>query len=145
MKKTILIIFALIIVVGAYTCLPKYYFSPSVECTAEGTFTGSGDPLSADNQEILREKIRSNTPENFRYYFKTFVEEASNTYMITNFRNDSSCFDIKMLVDKWDRLGGMRKNNGKGYPKELYSLKWKVQTINGKEEVVYSDMHRIID
>lgn len=145
MNKIILLVIAAILILGAYTCFPKYYFTPSAECTAEGMLIENGDPLIARNQQILRNKIRTQTPTDFRYYFKTFVDEGSTTYMITNFRNDSLCFDIKMLVDNWDRLGGMRRNNGKGYPKELYNLQWIIQNLDGKEEVIYSDMHRIID
>lgn len=145
MKKIILFTFTLLIILGAYTCFPKHYFSSTVECVSEGRLTENGDPLNSDNQQILREEIRNSTPENFRYYFKTFVEEASKTYMITNFRNDSLCFDIKILVDKWDRLAGMRRTNGKGYPNELYNLKWEIKNRNGREEVVYLDMHKIID
>jgi len=145
MKKIILFSLALILIIGAYTCFPKHYFSPTVKCSAEGILILNGDPLSTGNQQILRGKIRDHASTDFRYYFKTFEEEESRTYMITNFRNDSLCFDIKILVDKWDRLEGMRRKNGKAYPKELYNLKWELKNIAGKEEVVYLDMHRIID
>ncbi len=134
-----------IILLGAYTYFPEHYFTAAVECSETGMVIESGDPLTTENQQILMEKIRTQSSEDFRYYFKTFVEEGGATYMITNFRNDSFCFDIKMLVDKWNRLGGMLRTNGKGYPDELYNLKWEIVNIDGKEEVAYLDMHKIID
>lgn len=145
MRKIILLVFALILLVGAYTCFPKYYFTPTVECSSKGMLMENENPLTIENQQILRKKISTHASSDFRYYFKTFVEEGSATYLITNFRNDSFCFDIKMFVDKWDRLGGMRRTNGKGYPNELYNLEWELENINGKEEVVYLDMHKILD
>jgi len=71
--------------------------------------------------------------------------EEEKTYMVLNFRNKKECFDVKMLVEKWDILTGMRLANGKSYPEELYDLKWEVTEMYGVEEVVYLDMHWIVD
>ena len=65
--------------------------------------------------------------------------------MVLDFRNDTNCFKVRMLVDKWDKLGGMRKVNGQSYPKELMNVKWSIEKRNRSKEVVYNDMSSIID
>lgn len=89
--------------------------------------------------------LQNKSPVDFRYFFKTFQEEGNHTFMITNFRNKESCFDIKVLVNKWDKLAGMKRTNGVSYPRELYDLKWEIKLINGEKFVEYIDMHKIID
>ena len=92
--------------------------------------------------------IKTKAPTDFRYFFKTFLEEADKSYMITNFRNKESCFDVKVLIEEWysgHLLAGMHRTNGVAYPKELYDLKWDLKIINQQEEIVYLTMHRIID
>ena len=125
--------------------LPEHYWSPAPECQNREERFNDESSISAENQTLLREKIRNQQPKNYRYFFETFIEEGEHTYMITNFRNEVDCFDIKLLVTKWDKLAGMHRVNGKAYPKELYDLQWTVKTVNSREEVVYIDMHRIID
>lgn len=139
------LLFFLILFLANSCDLPEHYFVSAPECIAENEMLQTGDPLTAENQQFLRDSLRNKSPKDFRYFFKTFEEEARNTYMITNFRNDTTCFDIKILVDNWDKLAGMRRVNGKAYPKELYDLKWQITNVSGQEEVVYIDMHDIID
>ena len=135
----------LLVLITVSSCdLPEHYFTSSPECTDEKAIV-EGDALTTENQGILRETIKGKTPKVYRYFFEIFVEEGDNTYMITNFRNEEACFSMKILVDKWDKLEGMRQANGEAYPKELYDLEWELKTVNGQEEVVYIDMHRIID
>lgn len=124
---------------------PEHYFSPVPECNAGAPNRDKGDELTEASQKLLIKKISKNKPEDYRYFFKTFVEEGDNTYMITNFRNKESCFDVKILVENWDKLIGMKRTNGRSYPEELFDLKWVIELRNGNEEVIYKDMHRIID
>jgi len=84
-------------------------------------------------------------PEDYRYFFITFLEEKEGTFMLVNFRNEKSCFDVKMYVDKWDKLAGMKKVNGKAYPKELVNLQWYIKDNNGVQSLVYQEMNTIID
>ena len=143
MRKFLIIIFVLSIISSCN--FPEHYFSPAPECKSQTETSKNNDDLTPANQTTLRNKIRNAKPKDYRYFFKTFIEEANNSYMITNFRNNESCFNIKMLVAKWDKLAGMKRTNGVSYPNELYDLKWEIRTINGKEEVVYKNMHSIID
>jgi len=138
-NQQILILIITLISIGSCD-FPEYYFTSEPECKSENT-----DDLKEENQKILIEQLKSKTPSDFRYYFKTFEEEGNNTFMITNFRNEDSCFDIKILVEKWDKLAGMKRTNGYSYPKELFDLKWELIMNNEKEIVKYIDMHKIID
>lgn len=140
------ILVALLIISMIVSCnFPEQYFSPKPECLEQENSFKSINPLSQAYQSEVRAVLENKSPEDFRYFFVRFVEEQNKDYMLTNFRNKKSCFDVKMLVDKWDKLGGMKRTDGKSYPEELYDLKWKLTNIDGKQEVVYSDMHKIID
>lgn len=85
--------------------------------------------------------VNSN-PEEYRYFFKTFLEGKDSTSMVVNFRNEHTCFDVEILVQDWSILSGMRKVNGKSYPKELRNLKWK---LIDNQLVEYVGMDNIID
>lgn len=143
MKKFQFII--LIVFVLASCDFPLHYFAPAPACNTKGTQLNYESALAVENQNLLRNELKNKEPQDYRYFFQTFIKEGGNTYMVTNFRNHVDCFDIKILVDKWDKLGGMLRTNGFSYPNELYDLKWEITTKNGMEEVLYMDMHRIID
>lgn len=134
------ILFLLLIFSFCSCDLPKHYFSSAPECNSDTT-----NDLDQENQQLLINKLKNKTPEDYRYFFKTFKEEEKFIYMITNFRSNESCFNVKILVDKWDKLAGMKRTNGHSYPIELYDLTWEIKSITGKETVRYIDMHRIID
>lgn len=124
---------------------PDHYFTAQPDCVSSEHFVGMESVDSEVYQTTARTILIDKSPTDFRYFFNTFQEEGSKTYMVTNFRNDELCFDVKVYVDKWDKLEGMRRVNGKAYPKELYDLKWKLAEIDGQMEVHYQDMHDIID
>lgn len=136
---------ALIFIIRFVIDVPENYWTPAPECTNELPFSTSAAFAEMAYQEAACDYLSAQYPKRFRYFFKTFLDEGDQTFMVVNFRNEAHCFDVKMLVNKWNRLGGMKRTNGKSYPKELHDLKWNVTSINGKEEVVYVDMHRIID
>jgi len=50
-----------------------------------------------------------------------------------------------MLVEHWGKLEGMKRTNGLSYPEELHDLKWKLAERNGHQEIIYVDMHEIVD
>lgn len=124
---------------------PEHYFTPQPECVHKIEFSDTPNSESETYQRLILEHIKAKNPEHFRYFFKTFIDENDATYMMTNFRNNDACFDIKILVEKWDKLAGMKRVNGRAYPRELYDLKWELASIDGKAQVVYMDMHKIID
>ena len=131
-----ILIFIITLISFSSCDFPEHYFTPEPECISQNT-----DDLKNANQKTLIEKLENKTPNDFRYFFKTFEEEGNQIFMITNFRNDESCFDIKILVDRWDKLAGMKRTNRKSYPKELFDLKWKIE----ESTIKYIDMHKIID
>lgn len=120
--------------------LPKHFFSPEPVCKVKNP-----NDLREEEQKKLISLLKDKQSEDYRYFFKTFAEEGNQVFMQVNFRSQASCFDIKMLVDKWDKLGLMRPTNGQYYPRELYDLKWKITMLDGKEMVKYVDMHKILD
>lgn len=65
--------------------------------------------------------------------------------MMVNMRNDSRCFDARMLVTNWDKLEGMRRTNGLSYPEELYNVTWELKESSESDELVFLDMNSIID
>jgi hypothetical protein len=131
----------------AFITLPEAYFSSKPDCnnTPGYPLAGTGDLASTDYQREVVQRLESGKPQDFRYFFKTFVSEAGNDYVIVNFRNGEQCFDVKMKVNKWGKLAGMRRTNGRSYPEELYELAWTIAETSGKKEVIYQDMHAVID
>jgi hypothetical protein len=147
--KRTLVIGAVVIIplTIAFVTLPKAYFISKPECNnvAGNSILNSKDVTSADYQNEVIRRLASKKPGDFKYFFKTFVQEGETTYMIINFRNDEQCFDARIKVDKWDKLAGMKRTNGVSYPKELYDLEWKIVETGIGRELMYVDMHRIID
>lgn len=141
MKKILLFLITLLALSFYF---PKHYFSSLPICDTPIN-SASNNPLSKENQQFLYAQLKTSSPEDFRYRFITFLEEEQHTYMVTNFINDDGCFDIKILVNDWSKLAGMRRTNGYSYPSELYDLKWEIRKIDEEEQVVYLDMHHIID
>ena len=145
MKTRIFLILLVGLLVLGFVSCPKDYFVKMPECIKQEAFQENLNPISEEYQSEVLVLLRDKNPDEFRYKFETFLQEDGNIFMLTNFRNNEFCFDAKLLVNKWDKLGGMKRTNGKSYPKELYELKWKIDNINGLEQIVYLDMHRIID
>ena len=141
MKKYLLIIplfLAALFICRFMIFVPKNYWKPEPKCIANQSFDFSKKGTA--HLSALNESLKSKSPDDYRYFFKTFLEEEK-IYMVVNFRNEQECFDVKMLVEKWDKLTGMRHANGKSYPKELHDLEWNIEN----NEVTYQGMHRIID
>ena len=140
--KKIYFLFIVLLVISSCK-FPEHYFTKAPKCNPSTIINQQKDILNPENQTTLKTFIKEKLPKDFRYFFKTFINNTD--YMVVNFRNEVSCFDIKILVNNWEKLNGMRKVNGKSYPKELYELTWKIKNINNHEEVVYVNMHDIID
>ncbi len=136
-------IFAFLILSILYSCdYPKYYFDAPVLC--EGKIQMHYDREKYFIGEVNRILSKSQ-PSDFRYYFKTFLIEDGNDYMLVNFRNDDVCMDVKMRVEKLGKLEGMKRTNGTSYPNELHELEWTTRLNTGLLEVYYKDIHDIID
>ena len=117
---------------------------PPPKCV-ESTRFNHLDPNSAEYEKEVHSLLEFSLPGDYRYFFKTFFDRNDSTYMKVNFRTTDFCFDVDMLVENWDKLGGMKKVNGKSYPSELNNLKWLIQEHDGQKIVVYIDMDTIID
>lgn len=126
-------------------------FQAPPDCNNSGKLTKRN--ISKDTyDEIVFSYLQKSKPEDYRYFFKTFIEKGNDTFMVVNFRKIVSddnrhfevdnCFDVEVLVEDWSILGGMRKVNGKSYPKELRKLRWELKEV---KIVKYTYMDRIID
>ncbi|MFK8005855.1 MAG: hypothetical protein AB8H03_05775 [Saprospiraceae bacterium] len=147
MKKIITPIFLLaftMILVGK-SCCPKYYFSSAPTCYSDEALFNTLTYEDENYQNKVFQILATSTPEQFRYFRKIFLFENGTDYLVTNFRNDEQCFDVKLRLEDLGKLAGMKRKNGVAYPVELYDLKWSLEKRNGKMEVLYLDMHRIID
>jgi CHAD domain-containing protein len=131
----------------AFMTLPKAYFlsKPNCNSTLNHSLLDTKAFTSTAYQREVIQLLESKKPHDFRYFFKTFLSEGDNDYMIVNFRNKEQCFDVKMKVNQWDKLAGMRRTNGLSYPEELHEIEWAIEETRGKKEVFYQDMHAIID
>jgi hypothetical protein len=132
---------------AAFISLPKAYFQPKPACThaVSENLLHATNTFTPEYQKEVRSILETNKPGDFRYFFKTFLQQGETNYILVNLRNDQYCFDALMMVDRWDKLGGMKRTNGVSYPEEIYELKWKIAEKNGKQLIVYQDMHPIID
>ena len=129
----------LLITLLTYLWLPTNYFKSKPDCVGMDIAAGK------DIQTAAVEYIESKKPSEFRYFFETFEENGARTFMVVSMRDGNVCFDAKILVEKWDKLEGMKKANGKSYPKELYDLKWHLEPRHDGLHILYDDMRSIID
>lgn len=147
MKKIIVptLFFVISMILIGKSCCPKFYFSSEPSCHSNELIFTEKTYEDINYQNKVLQILATSTPEQFRYFRKTFLIENGTDYLITNFRNDHQCFDVKMRLEDLGKLAGMKRTNGRSYPVELYDLKWSLETKNGKTEVLYIDMHPIID
>ena len=140
MKYIIVIIF----LTSLYSCnFPKHYFNPAPTCENTNMQMEYDSPdYSVNNVHAI---LKVNHPNEYRYYFKTFIEEDGINKILVNFRDKNLCMDVLLSIDSLGKLNGMKRTNGKSYPRELYDLQWELDERFGKLEVMYTDMHDIID
>ncbi|MDX1939271.1 MAG: hypothetical protein SFU99_01900 [Saprospiraceae bacterium] len=129
----------------SYMILPKHYFLPKPACQNTDTILSEEAMESAVYQDRVLEILNESKPEDFRYFFKTFLHENQNTYLIVNLRNADHCFDVKMRISNNEKLKDMQNTKGKGYPEELFGVIWKIQKQSAGADIIFLDMHRIID
>ena len=89
--------------------------------------------------------LKISHPSEYRYYFKTFIEEDGTNKILVNFRDKNLCMDVLLSIENLGKLDGMKRTYGKSYPQELYDLQWALNERFGKLEAMYIDMHEIID
>ncbi|MDA7502023.1 hypothetical protein N8482_01990 [Chitinophagales bacterium] len=140
------IICAILVIILITSCdFPTHYFSEKMDCIASTSFPLDKNFINADYRSSVINQLKDSSPDDFRYYFNSFTKEGKQVFMNVDFRNKNQCFNVNMLVERWDKLVGMYRTNGKAYPKELYDLSWILQDRKGMLTVVYEDMHKIID
>ena len=85
MKKWILFggLIASIVLIYAFVS-PRYLFAPEPVCHTGGLFERFDDPLSEEYQAAVREVLQGKTPADFRYFFRTFLEEEDGAYLLVN-------------------------------------------------------------
>jgi hypothetical protein len=123
---------------------PTNFFVPEPECHPFNKQIEETDPTeNVIYQQKIIQILKNSKPEDYRYFFKSRLE--SDQYMAINFRNDTTCFTVRMNTGTKHKIKGMLRTNGRSYPLEMYDLIWKIDTVNGREEVIYQSMHDIID
>lgn len=140
MKTRILFGIGLLSAFLCYKNFPEYYFAMEPLCNPSFVELNS----EAYEQAVL-DSLNNKKPSDFRYFFQNFQQEGAQNYIIVNMRNETTCFNAKILVEKWDKLAGMKRTDGVSYPKELHDLKWKLEEREGRSVVVFQDMRTIID
>lgn len=143
-RKTLFFLFAAALLAFA-VYMPRYYFYPKPECRVENTALQGVVPGSPEYRDRVIALLSKSKPDDFRYFFKTFETTGSDTWLIVNLRNKTSCFDARLLVKQWDKLEGMKRTNGRSYPEELHDLNWTLSEHNGRPEVLYAGMREVID
>ncbi len=143
MKLALLIISSALLAISCN--LPEHYFDEVPACKRSADSPDPKLDLSYESQAYFRNILKDRSPQEFRYFFEEFRTEGDQSFIVTNFRNENYCFSMKVLVEDWSKLEGMKKANSEGYPKELFDLVWVIEQMNGEEEIIYRDMHAIID
>ncbi len=140
MKKLI----AIFILTNLIACnLPEHYYNDPITCDSADT------NIVYKNNKYLKDEVhttlKNSRPNQYRYFFKSFIEEDGIDKVVVSFRNKNICMDVLVWIDDLGKLTGMKRTKGRSYPKELYDLEWKLEKRNDKLEVVYLNMHDIID
>ena len=104
-----------------------------------------GEPNSYAYQSAVRKFLKTVKPADYQYFFESFIQEGLDLYMMTNFKNEKSCFSVKILMSKGDNLAGKKRVDGWSFPNKLLKLAWRVVNVNGREEVVYVDKQEVVD
>jgi hypothetical protein len=118
--------------------------APRPECVNKEKYFDTNTYESQEYQNKVINILHNDSPEYYRYFFVTFTGD-DNDYLVVNMRNDKNCFDAKILVTDWTKLAGMRKVNGKAYPKELHDLTWSLIRTKESWKILYGDMRTIRD
>ena len=143
---TVVLIVLLATVVGfSYAFLPKHFFSSPPTCVADPIFSALEDPNSTTYQNTVLDLLSTKKPEDFRYIFQTFLEEEAQTYVLIELRNEAHCFIGKFLVLELGHLAPMKPSNGVSYPKELLEVEWEIANSETGKQLIFLNMHRIID
>ncbi len=117
---------------------------PRPACVNTNPYFDENTYESQEYQNKVVNLLQHDSPEDYRYFFVTFAGDK-NDILVVNMRSDKNCFDAKILVTNWDKLAGMRKVNGKKYPKELHNLTWSLIQTEGIWKLLYLDMDTIWD
>ena len=133
----------LLLSVCAACDLPRHYFNPAPDCVAAQASLDAS--MSDVYQGGVRARLAGAKPADFRYFFERFLDEQGQQIMVVNFRNEQECFNVKMHVPELGKLAGMHAAGGESYPEELYDLEWSLAVVDGVDQVVYEDVHAIVD
>ena len=136
--------FLLLIAAFAAGCdYPTHYWSAPPACVSEAP--ASAATLSDVYQSGVRARLVGTRPSDYRYFFRSFDRAAEPIKIVVNFRNARDCFDVLMYVPEPGPLAGMYANGPESYPEELYEVTWRIAVVDGVDQVVFEDMHPIVD
>ncbi|QKJ28932.1 hypothetical protein HQ865_03900 [Mucilaginibacter mali] len=85
-------------------------------------------------------------PEGFTYTFRGYTKKANAEYMSVRIKRGSFDNVEEVLVNKWNKLDGIRRTKGLGYrAAELKGLKLDLVSTGNEQCFVYEDLDRIVD
>lgn len=106
----------------------------------------SYDITSLEYKTELIKQIEEIGQENLSYWFDSYVEENNREYIIVNIQDDSLCAKCKILVNKWDKLEGIKRAKGKSYEgAKLMGFTLRIEQDSNGIEFIYEDLIGIID
>lgn len=96
----------------------------------------------ATAKQLLKEsRIWKNT-----YFFMGFEQRYEKSYMLVKCEGEYFCGTVPVLLRHEAGLEKIRKTNGVSWHHtNLHKLRWRVEEIDGVEEIVFDGLHCIID
>lgn len=84
--------------------------------------------------------------KNLSYWFDSYIKKNEKEYIVVNIQNTSLCAKGVILVNDWNKIEGIKKNEGKAYVgAKLKGLTFDIRKDGNKVELIYKDIIRIVD
>jgi len=117
------------------------------EClSGNPVFAGNSPSSKAYKDELLKEldKPHNASPD---YWFKSYEERDSKTYLQFYVQDDSLCAVAELLVKDWSdkKISNIKKVKGMSYGGEAVGIKFRVEKDTNHTELIYVDMDQLID
>ena len=97
-------------------------------------------------QEILSEELGKYKFSDLRYWVANYEEEGSNGYIIVDITGDSLCAQVRILVEDWSKMEGLKQAKGISYlGAELKGLTFEKRETDHGSLFVLNQLDRIID
>jgi hypothetical protein len=104
-------------------------------------------PASPIYKNELAQLLEQQDKDDISYWFKSYEERNSKTYLQFYVQSDSLCAVADVEVRQWDdKLADIKRTKGMGYVgAEITDLEFVVEKAGADTEFVYQSLSRIID